>query len=501
MRKKLYAVVALMVFAIVGLSTVQLYWIENTVKLKESQFKSNVKSALKDIALQIEHAEIQNQVNELGLAQWPELYFDSTIVIHNGEEPLLTIRTDSAVTSSPDGTQRSTSQSVSFFNSNRKMSRRRMRHLMRQREQLINNTFSSMFNGSFNQSFISNLDHEEVKDIIANTLHSRGIEIPHQFAIFSRNSQAVSSNVDLSSDNLVQLVKSPYRIGLFDKGIFNDNSHLMLNFPDQRSNILWSIWPMLLGSGGLMIIMIILFAYTIATIFRQKKISEIKNDFIGNMTHELKTPISTISLACEALSDHDMLNSVSAKDRFVGIIKEENKRLEAVVENVLRTSIMDKGEMKLKKEPFDMVQLVKKACKNISVNINDKGGNLEEFYNVDELYFTGDKTHLGNAVYNLLDNAIKYSKETPVIKVTLQTKGRNLMLSVKDNGVGIAKENLGKIFDKLYRVPQGNLHDVKGYGLGLNYLKSVVEMHGGEVTVESKLNVGSEFTITLPLHD
>jgi two-component system phosphate regulon sensor histidine kinase PhoR len=227
-------------------------------------------------------------------------------------------------------------------------------------------------------------------------------------------------------------------------------------------------------------------------------LSAIKNDFISNMTHEFKTPISTISLASEMLNDQTIIKTPEKIERFVKMIRDENKRLSVLVESILQTSILDKGKIKLKSDLLNIHEIIEQAIQNIQIQIDSRNGALTHHFLATQPLFNGDKVHITNIVYNLLDNAIKYSKEIPEIDIKTENYDNGIIFSVKDNGIGISKENLKKIFDKFYRIPTGNVHNIKGFGLGLSYVKAVVEKHGGHIQVDSELNKGSTFKIFLP---
>jgi len=259
------------------------------------------------------------------------------------------------------------------------------------------------------------------------------------------------------------------------------------------------LWALLAVSLVLVVALIWTSYNSIRTIFLQKQNSEIKNDFINNMTHELKTPISTISLACEALSDPELAKIETIKNRYLNIINTENKRLGLLVEEVLQSAVLDKGDFKLKKEEGDLHELLKEVIEKYQIQLKERGGKVELNLDAPNARFEFDKNHLTNVIYNLLDNAVKYSKNEPRITISTKLNAGNILLSVKDQGIGISADNLKKIFDRLYRVPTGNVHNVKGFGLGLSYVKIITERLGGKVSVESQLEKGSTFYIELPL--
>ena len=250
---------------------------------------------------------------------------------------------------------------------------------------------------------------------------------------------------------------------------------------------------------GILLFILIYFGYTVSIILQQKKLSEIKNDFINNMTHELKTPISTIRLSSETLLN-DINESPEKIERYASIIYKENRRLEHQVERVLNIAKLDKGEIKLSYTTFDIHEIIEEAKENLEFNqMEDSGGTINLQLDAKESVVNSDMVHLTNVIYNLLDNAIKYCDKTPDILIKTSNSRQKIVISITDNGKGIAKEDLKLIFDKFYRVPTGNLHDVKGFGLGLFYVKSIVEKLKGTVIVKSQLKKGSEFIITLPL--
>ncbi|MEN9640763.1 MAG: hypothetical protein RLZZ262_2632, partial [Bacteroidota bacterium] len=275
-------------------------------------------------------------------------------------------------------------------------------------------------------------------------------------------------------------------------------NYLKVFFPNERRYLIGSMWLMLVTSGVLLLVIMLLFSFSIGTIYKQKKLSDIKNDFINNMTHELKTPIATISLACEALNDPDMQKSETGMKSYLSMINEENKRLGILVENVLRTSVFENGDMKLRLRSLHVHSIIEQAIQNIDIQFKKRKGQLITKLMAEDPTIEGDDLHITNVIYNLIDNAVKYTEGSPEVLITTRNDPGGISISFQDNGIGISKENLKKIFDKLYRVPTGNIHNVKGFGLGLSYVKGVVEKHGGHVSVQSELKKGSTFTIYLP---
>lgn len=223
-----------------------------------------------------------------------------------------------------------------------------------------------------------------------------------------------------------------------------------------------------------------------------------KNDFINNMTHEFKTPVSTISLACEALSDKELRGSGELLDNYLSMIREENQRLSVMAEKILQTAVIEKGQLKMKKEKIDIHHIITDVIKNLKIQVEIKDGEIISNFGASRPLIEGDKVHVTNLFYNLLDNANKYSPKKPLIRVTTDNVHNGIVIQIEDNGIGISKNEQKKIFDKLYRVPTGNIHDVRGFGLGLNYVKAIVEEHHGKITLESEVNNGTKFRIFLP---
>lgn len=290
-----------------------------------------------------------------------------------------------------------------------------------------------------------------------------------------------------------------YKVNLSPNNRFIDPEYLIVYFPTQRHDIFEDMWPLLITS--IVVIMILIFSFYFITLnnLKQKKLSVIKNDFINNMTHEFKTPISTISLASEMLGDSSIAQTPEKQQRYLKMIREENKRLSVLVESILQTSILDKGEFKLKLGEVDVHDIINTAINNTHLLISQRHGNIQTFLKAQNHILQADRVHLTNIIFNLIDNAIKYSKDIPEISISTFNTAEGIMIQVKDNGIGISKENQRKIFDKFYRVPTGNVHNVKGFGLGLSYVLAVVMKHNGTISVNSELGKGSTFNVHLPI--
>ena len=271
-----------------------------------------------------------------------------------------------------------------------------------------------------------------------------------------------------------------------------------VQFPNREAHLVnqMGIWSF---SSIVLLLVILFFAYTLFVILKQKRLSEIQKDFINNMTHEFKTPISTIAVSTEVLKHPDIVHHPERLLNYTTIIERENIRLKNQVERVLQMAKLDKEDIGLKKEKVDVHQIIREAIQNTALSLQEKQGTILCDLRAENHVIDADRLHLTNVLYNLIDNAIKYCNHSPAIVISTANLNKRLCLDVKDNGLGIAKENQKKVFQKFYRVPTGNVHDVKGFGLGLHYVRSVISAHRGTIKLESELGSGSIFKLSLPV--
>ena len=279
------------------------------------------------------------------------------------------------------------------------------------------------------------------------------------------------------------------------------NEVLMVIVPNSKDIVLQSLRWMIASALLFTLIIFAAFYLTLNTIFRQKKLSEIKNDFINNMTHEFKTPLATISLAVDAMKNDKVLNDRQKMSYFSGIIKEENQRMNRQVETILKAALLDKQEVDLMLKPTHVHKVLEDIADNFKLQLEEKNGKIDLQLNSTKDLIEADEVHFPNLINNLLDNAVKYSKDNvpPDIKIATMANGVNMTIKLQDNGIGMSKETVKKIFEKFYRAHTGNIHNVKGFGLGLSYVKTVIDAHGGKIKVDSTLGKGSVFVIELPL--
>jgi len=274
---------------------------------------------------------------------------------------------------------------------------------------------------------------------------------------------------------------------------------MWLIVPDVKGVALEQMHWMIIGAVFFTLMIITAFYVTVSALLRQKKMSEIKNDFINNMTHEFKTPLATISLAVDALRNEKVIEDRAKMNYFSGIIKEENKRMNKHVETILQAALMDRQEVQLNRVPLDVHILINEVLDNYTLQLAEKNGKVELQLNAQNDVIFGDEVHFRNLVSNLVDNAVKYSREDLMLKITTHSTTKNLIMRFEDNGIGMSKETVRKIFEKFYRAHTGNIHNVKGFGLGLSYVKTIVDAHHGKIKVESVQGKGSTFTLEIPL--
>ena len=340
-------------------------------------------------------------------------------------------------------------------------------------------------------------DPDQLDSLLHTELKKKSIDIPYDYAIINpRSGRLIEISKDYSNERLLQ---SHFKTNLFPNDVTNEPNLLVIDFPSQEKYLMSKIWFPLSSSALLILIILICFGYAVFTIVRQKKISVMKTDFMNNMTHEFKTPISTIGLAIEALLDPTIPQKTSMKMKYLGIIADENKRLESQVADVLQMAQLDKNELKLNLVTVDLHAIIQQAVDKISIQMERKLGHLKLALNASQFKLKGDEAYLLGVLLNLLDNALKYSNDAPNIMIRTQNIRGQLICSIKDHGMGMSKEAQRNIFQKFYRVASGNVHNIKGFGLGLAYVKEIITLHHGSIEVESELKKGTNFIVKFPL--
>jgi two-component system phosphate regulon sensor histidine kinase PhoR len=333
---------------------------------------------------------------------------------------------------------------------------------------------------------------------IKTELKRQGIDLDFKFAVKSfpaGNERFVFGDKNYNSNK-----QNEYKTLLFPHDDDLKPNWLYLYFPKQNTFLLQETGLLVIPTFMLTAMLIGIFVFTILIILKQKKLSDIKNDFINNMTHELKTPISTISLASQMLRDNTVSNTPKTIEHISGIIFQESKRLTTQVEKVLQMAVFNEGKLKLKFKEVNLNALIGSVVLNFELRVKSKNGELITDLKAEPAIIKADEVHLTNVLFNLLDNAVKYSKDEPRILISTELKDQFVVVSVQDHGIGIQKEHITQIFERFYRVPTGNVHDVKGFGLGLSYVKIITDAHRGQIKVESVPNKGTKFMIYFPIN-
>ena len=343
--------------------------------------------------------------------------------------------------------------------------------------------------------FRKELDYKLIDSLLKISLHERDITLPYEYSVLNTaNAKELPLSEGFDSLN----TQKKYSTNLFPNDIIPKSDQLVVYFPDRQDHLLKSLSILLPSSLFFSLIIIVAFSISIMMVIRQKKISDIKSDFINNMTHEFKTPIATISLAADSIVNPKVIDDKVKIEHFTRIIKEENKRMNLQVERILQMSLLDKREMDLNLNLLDVHDIIEKAVEKMGMQISKYNGIIDLSLESANPMVPIDEIHFINVIHNLIDNALKYSIGLPEIKISTQEVNHGMLISVEDKGIGLSKEAQSKIFEKFYRVSKGNIHNIKGFGLGLSYVKAIVEALGGRITVKSELNKGGRFDIFIP---
>ncbi len=512
--------------AIIGLISFQLYWIDNLITANEERLQKDVLEALYNVANKLEKQETIRAFHKLNYLSQVRSY-DSL----EAQTPLLTA-SDTQLTSPKATLQQSGNQQIfvvqdslyggsfevmfslggygsHFFpNFNAPQPRegeilsrdmrireleRRLEKVSRRYEQtfeVVNELMGSHIplNSRFNPN--------QLDSLLKSELENKGIDIKYEYGVLQPKQKQFL--LLTRNTNPKELALSNLKTNLFPNDLFNDESQLIIRLADEKGFIIKKVWSAMASSGILVLVILFCFGYSIKTILRQKKLSEMKNDFINNMTHELKTPISTVSLAVEALCDKE-IEQRTLREKYVKVIGEENKRLGDQVEKVLQIAAIDRNDFNLKEELLSMKETVQNAAEHIFMQVDKRDGRINIVDTAKKDAVKGDEMHVTNIIINLLENANKYSPDSPNITLKTDSDDTSFYLSIQDRGIGMTKEQQKHIFEKFYRVPTGNVHNVKGFGLGLAYVQKIVAAHGGTINVDSEYGKGSKFLIKLPL--
>jgi two-component system phosphate regulon sensor histidine kinase PhoR len=463
--KYIQVIIFLSSFALFGFLLVQLYWAKNTFNEKKNNF----------------HTLFEICVTEIGDELREKILNESNYSIPKIGGNILPVQKRFGSNSEFSDTLKKISNSEKSISEKRK-------DLFR----IINKKLALNININLDKA----LSEKEVISLIEASLQKHGIKNDFHYSITDENGLLFLSNFE-NIDNSILERSTSYSVEFLNDDLFNEKKVFTLYILKLRWSIAKSFTPVLILSMLLILIILGTFIYSIRVIQNQKKNTRIKTDFINNMTHELKTPIATIGLACEALTDKNIKLDKPSQNRFLTTIKSENVRLGKLVENVLESSVSVKASPELKLEVFNIEEVIKKAIKSIQLSYNTRNGKIKTDFLAQNKIIEADKLHITNVIHNLLDNSLKYSSKSPLVTISTRDVIGGLIIRIKDNGIGIAKDNHKRIFEKLFRVPTGDLHNVKGFGLGLSYVKSIIDLHKGKIMVESKLGSGSTFTVNL----
>ena len=489
----------------------QVSYIEEMVKMRRSQFEENVNRSLGKAVHNLELVETKKYLEKDVAAQERAALLSRQYQEKNDAGENVVEHHQYTITA-PDGSTYSTFELKTIMNRPSNVPKvvistgrtipqtsRALQEILKeryvyQRALLDEVVYNSLYTAS-DKPLKERVNFKQLDHFLKTELFNNGIDIPYHFSVTDRDGKEVYRCSDYVHDD-----EKIYSRLLFEKDPPAKMGFVNIFFPT-LDNYIFSSVKFMIPSIIFTVVLLITFIFTIYIIFRQKRLTEIKNDFINNMTHEFKTPISTISLAAQMLNDPAVGKSPVMFKHISGVINDETKRLRFQVEKVLQMSMFERQSVTLKKKEIDAHELINGVVNTFRLKVEKNNGTLEAELNAQDPVIFVDEMHFTNVVFNLLDNAVKYKSPDRDIALKIRTWNENgkLCISVEDNGLGIKKENLKKIFDKFYRVHTGNLHDVKGFGLGLAYVKKIIADHKGSIQAESELNVGTKFIITIPL--
>ena len=487
----------------------QISYIEEMVKMRNEQFDESVKRALMAASKGVESDEVVRWLNE-DISEAEKKAWERS---QSGNGVLQTQR---FVMTAPDGSVRSSIELKTFSNEPSELPRamisrkhgaktipqtsrsqvEMLKHRYLYQRALVDEVVLDMVYNAKDKPISERVNFKNLDQHLKAGLIDNGIDLTYHFRVVDKDGREVYRCSDYSDEGSENSYSQP----LFLNDPPARMSIVKIHFPGKRDYIFDSV-SFMIPSMIFTLVLLVSFIFTIYIVFRQKKLTEMKNDFINNMTHEFKTPISTISLAAQMLKDPAVGKSPAMFQHISGVINDETKRLRFQVEKVLQMSMFDRQKATLKMKELDANELITGVINTFALKVERYNGKIESELNAADPIIFADEMHITNVIFNLMDNAVKYKRPDADLLLVVKTWNEpgKLMISVQDNGIGIKKENLKKIFEKFYRVHTGNLHDVKGFGLGLAYVRKIIVDHKGTIRAESELNVGTKFIIALPL--
>jgi len=520
MGKKLFILlVVLMSLSLIGIIFVQSFFINNSLENEEDNFRLSVKRALSFVSRDIEDFEVRKYYaliqpfiannKEPDSTVIRQLYItleddtDDTTIIHRNtvlEERYKVPSLFFEIDADSINVSNFTNERITEYYNNKSLDGKRSIKPQKRLVEFSNlpNIEKQNYENSFKTLFKEVPIHKRVtathvETLLKRELKSEGVNLDFEFAVYDED---LATKVMTQNFNKTE---NAYGVVIFLDSNNESGYTLWVDFPERKkylvSSILWMIILSIIFTG----VIIIAFSGAIYQLIKQRQISQIKTDFINNMTHEFKTPIATINLALDSIKNPKIINDQEKVKRYLGMIKEENKRMHAQVENVLRISKLEKNELNISKERIELNELVEDAVTHVELIVEDRKGYVKTHLDAAESSVLANDTHFTNVIVNILDNAIKYSDDAPQIDVYTEIVGTNIIVKIADKGNGMSKQVAKKVFEKFYREHSGNVHNVKGHGLGLAYVKRIVEDHQGHISVESEKGKGSTFIIKLPL--
>ena len=511
-KSTIWTIAVIMGFSFLALLFLQFSYVEEMVKMKKEQFDESVNRSLYQASRNLEKNEtlryLEKDVNETERRAFTQ---DSIIVDGLGS----VTHSHQFAVAADDGTIYSSFQVKALKmkpasipkamilrkdKNSLEDAAKTMQEIVRNRyvyqKALLDEVVYNILYTASDKPLKERINFRMLDNDIRYELANNGINIPYHFTVTASDGREVYRCPDFEEKGK----EYTYQQVLFRNDPQSKMGIVKIHFPEMNSYIFSSV-RFMIPSIIFTIVLLITFLFTIVVIFRQKRYTEIKNDFINNMTHELKTPIASISLAAQMMNDDSVTKSEQMTKHLSGVITDESKRLRFLVEKVLQMSMFDKKSIVFKKKELDLNEMVENIAQSFTLRVEHTGGKIyTEIEAIDSAIFV-DEVHFQNAITNLMDNAVKYRKQDEPLDIYIRTWNdeEKLYLSIRDTGLGIKKENVKKIFDKFYRVHTGNKHDVKGFGLGLAYVKKVIDLHQGDIKCESELGKGTKFTISLPV--
>ena len=514
-----------MSISLIGIIWVQIYWIHNGIVVKEAQFDQLVNDALNHVITDVEDKESSQFIHKHIAEATSEEIIDTSSIqnktkkIKKWVNKFVKSNTEHSKDNSfnyemtSDGSDEGMEMKISINGDSQVIDVQQNLEKLEKLGDFLDDSLivvgdeDMVFGNRFGNIMVKMI--KEFKDIdkpiqhllksitiepiIKSNLEDNGISTPFNYAVL--NDDKVITQ--FSSDDFI-ISDDTYKVSLFKHNLFGNSAQLAVNFKGKKHYVLKAMWLMVTSSIVFTLIIILTFASTIHYMFKQKKLSEMKNDFINNMTHEFKTPISTISLAVDSITHPKVISDEKQINHFADIIREENKRMNLQVESVLNTALSEKEELDFNKTNLDLSTIIQEIPERMKLQLDANSANLILNQSDEKLTVLADGIHIQNAICNLIDNAIKYNESDPEIRIDTNLVNGFCEIKVTDNGIGMSNETQKKVFDKFYRVEKGNIHTIKGFGIGLSYVKAIIEAHKGLISIKSKPNKGTTITINLP---